>query len=198
MADTGTWDVRRILEWTTSFFKRKDVDPDIHKESPGEWYKGSWHSWHESAWRMHQFFVPVSPSTVFLANYKRLKEQAEPAPEASTDITSSKKKPSSSTSSKGGKSSSSSLQPPLPRSFYSIAGDALAQPRYRVFGMTARILVDASRVAYGEEPEYEHNSHFGDEEMMDRLLKIGRLSPIKKDGEILTRDVMMKAAKANL
>ncbi|KAK0292097.1 8-oxo-dGTP diphosphatase [Friedmanniomyces endolithicus] len=97
-----------------------------------------------------------------------------------------------------GKSSQSTLQPSLPRSFYSIAGDALHQPRYRVFGMTARILVDAARVAYGEEPEYEHNSHFGDEEMMDRLLKIGRLGPKRKDGEILTRDVMMEAAKAKM
>ena len=64
--------------------------------------------------------------------------------------------------------------------------------------MTARILVDCARVAYGEEPEYEHNSHFGDEDMIDRLLKIGRLSPIKKEGEILTRDVMIKAANAKL
>jgi hypothetical protein len=178
-----------------NFLREKDLDPATRTEVPGEWYKGSWHSWHESAWRMHQFFVPVSPSTVFLANYKKAKAAAEPVPEASTDITSSKK-----TVRSKGKSgqSSASLQPPLPRSFYSIAGDALAQPRYRVFGMTARILVDCARVAYGEEPEYEHNSHFGDEEMMERLLKIGRLSPIKKDGEVLTRDVMMKAAKARI
>ena len=27
MAESGTWDVRRILEWTTSFFKRKNVEP---------------------------------------------------------------------------------------------------------------------------------------------------------------------------
>lgn len=27
--------------------------------------------------------------------------------------------------------------------------------RYKVWGMTARILVDAARVAYGEEPEFE-------------------------------------------
>ena len=177
-----------------NFLREKDLDPEAPKNNPGEWYKGSWHSWHESAWRMHQFFVPVPPSTVFLANYKP-KEKKEATPEASSDITSSK----STVQSKGKSAkSSSSLQPPLPRSFYSIAGDALAQPRYRVFGMTARILVDCARVAYGEEPEYEHNSHFGDEEMMDRLLKIGRLSPKRKEGEVLTRDVMMKAAKARM
>jgi release factor glutamine methyltransferase len=27
MADGGTWTVRRLLEWTTGFFSRKDVDP---------------------------------------------------------------------------------------------------------------------------------------------------------------------------
>ena len=180
-----------------NFLREKDDDPAVARDTPGEWYKGSWHSWHESAWRMHQFFVPVSPSTVFLANYRRLMKEQKAAPEASTDITSSSK--GGTIKSTGASSrSSSALQPPLPRSFYSIAGDALAQPRYRVFGMTARILVDCARVAYGEEPEYEHNSHFGDEDMIERLLKIGRLSPIKKDGDVLTRDVMMKAAKANM
>ena len=176
-----------------NFLRDADLDAQTRKEVPGEWYKGSWHSWHESAWRMHQFFVPVSPTTVFLANYKQ--KVAQSAPEESDDITSSKKPVRS--KGKSGQSSAT-LQPPLPRSFYSIAGDALAQPRYRVFGMTARILVDCARVAYGEEPEYEHNSHFGDEEMIDRLLKIGRLSPIRREGDLLTRDVMMKASRAKI
>ncbi len=67
--------------------------------------------------------------------------------------------------------------------------------RYRVFGMTARILVDAARVAYGQEPDFEHNSHFGDEDMIRRLIKIGRLNDRKRPGEELTRDVLEKAAK---
>lgn len=33
--------------------------------------------------------------------------------------------------------------------------------RYKVWGMTARMLVDAARVAYGEEPEFEVCSPFG-------------------------------------
>lgn len=177
-----------------NFLQDKDIDEETRNTVEGEWYKGSWHSWHESAWRMHQFFVPVSPSTVFLANYRRRKAEAEATPDASEDITSSKTVRSKGASGK----SSSSLQPPLPRSFYSIAGDALAQPRYRVFGMTARILVDCARVAYGQEPVYEHNSHFGDEDMIDGLLAIGRLSPIKKDGDILTKEVMREANKAKI
>jgi hypothetical protein len=47
--------------------------------------------------------------------------------------------------------------------------------RFRVFGMTARILVDAARVAFGREPEFEHNSHFGDEDMIREMVKQGKL-----------------------
>lgn len=67
--------------------------------------------------------------------------------------------------------------------------------RFRVFGMTARILVDAARVAYDEEPEFEHNSHFGDEDMIGRLLKIGRLGAIKKSDDQITREDLAAAAK---
>ena len=70
--------------------------------------------------------------------------------------------------------------------------------RYRVFGMTARILVDAARVAYAQEPEFEHNSHFGDEDMIQRLKSIGRLSSIRKPGDKLTAQVMQKAANTKL
>jgi coenzyme A diphosphatase NUDT7 len=67
--------------------------------------------------------------------------------------------------------------------------------RYRVFGMTARILVDAARIAYGQEPEFEHNSHLGDEDMIRRLMKIGRLSDLRKPGDELTKEVLQQAAK---
>lgn len=52
--------------------------------------------------------------------------------------------------------------------------------RYKVWGMTARILVDAARVAYGENPEFEHNDHFGDEHMMEVLHKMGRMGDKKR------------------
>jgi hypothetical protein len=68
-------------------------------------------------------------------------------------------------------------------------------PRYRVFGMTARMLVDAARVAYAQEPEFEHNSHFGDEEMIAKLRRLGRLSAVRKASDGLTRETMEKASK---
>lgn len=73
------------------------------------------------------------------------------------------------------------------------AGQAIT--RYRVHGMTARMLVDAARVAYAEEPEFEHNSDFGDEEMITRLQRMGRLSPVRRPGDKLTREDMQRAAK---
>ncbi|KXT04978.1 hypothetical protein AC578_10335 [Pseudocercospora eumusae] len=185
-----------------NFLFEKDMDQQTREKVPGEWYKGSWHSWHESAWRMHQFFVPVPKGTVFLA--KKPPSYAEPrSPQevSQSKSSSSPPTPSSSSPSKdpaSSKQSRSTLQPPLPRSFYTNTTKPLEQPRYRVFGMTARILVDAARVAYGEEPEYEHNSHFGDEDMIAKLMSIGRLNSIKKEGEVLTQEIMKEAAKAKI
>jgi 8-oxo-dGTP pyrophosphatase MutT (NUDIX family) len=38
--------------------------------------------------------------------------------------------------------------------------------RFKVWGMTGRLLVDAARIAYGEEPEMEHNDNYGDAEII--------------------------------
>jgi len=175
-----------------NFLREKDEDPEQRKVE-GEWYKGTWHSWHETAWRMHNFSVPVTSSTAFLA--KRPESYTDPRPMTPnpSSTTHASPQPQKYVPGKG-----STLQPPLPRNFYRTSGDALAQPRYRVFGMTARILVDAARVAYDEEPEFEHNSHFGDEEMIERLLKIGRLSKEKGSGGILTREIMKEAKAAKI
>lgn len=185
------------------FMCSRDEDESTRAAVPGEWYKGSWHSWHETAWRMHQFWVPVTPSTVFLAS--KMRQQQQQGDEGGKKVDTSDQNAAGATVKfEEGKAdnrttrSSSTLQPPLPRSFYRNPDDPLQQPRYRVFGMTARILVDAARVAYGKEPEFEHNSHFGDEEMIERLMRIGRLSPVKKEGEWLTREVMVKAKGAKL
>ncbi|KAJ6157455.1 hypothetical protein N7470_005047 [Penicillium chermesinum] len=75
------------------------------------------------------------------------------------------------------------------------AQQQVAGQRYRVFGMTARILVDAARLAYASEPEFEHNSHFGDEVMIAKLRKLGRLGPERKASDELTLETMEKAAK---
>ena len=60
------------------------------------------------------------------------------------------------------------------------ANDMLRAERYRVFGMTARILVDTARIAYNQDPQFEHTIWLGDEDMINRLDKIGRLGPLKR------------------
>jgi len=139
---------------------------------PAEWYRGSWTDWHESRWRMHNFYVPITNQTV------------------------TKPKPKSPKSSSGS-SSSSSVGVGLPyQQHQREAADHLAGlSRFRVFGMTARILVDCARVAYAEEPEFEHNAHFGDEEMIGRLLAMERLGAVRKSDDELTREDMKAAAK---
>ncbi|KAK0632123.1 NUDIX hydrolase domain-like protein [Immersiella caudata] len=64
-----------------------------------------------------------------------------------------------------------------------VADELGEKERYQVWGMTARILVDAARIAYGQDPEFEHNSHYGDEGMIEDAEKQGRLGPKKKTSE---------------
>ncbi|KAL9113450.1 MAG: hypothetical protein Q9227_002491 [Pyrenula ochraceoflavens] len=148
-------DAREVAAVFTAPFHNflKSSDEVSRGKLPGEpkdWYEGAWTNWHQSRWRMHNFYVPVTNQTV--TKPKKTEDQIA-------------------------------------------AADRLASlSRYRVFGMTARILVDAARVAYGEEPDFEHNSHFGDEDIISRLMKIGRLSPIRRPDDELTRDDIKRAA----
>ncbi|KAF1837540.1 NUDIX domain-containing protein [Decorospora gaudefroyi] len=139
---------------------------------PEKWYRGSWTDWHESRWRMHNFYMPrppPSPSSM-------LSNPSNSSPSSSPEPSSHQALPSG--------------DDPRPEPS---ALDSLST--FRVFGMTARILVDAARVAYGEEPEFEHNSHHGDEDMIGRLLKMGRLSEVRRKGEVLTKEVLREASK---
>ncbi|KAI2615690.1 NUDIX hydrolase domain-like protein [Hypoxylon sp. NC1633] len=58
-----------------------------------------------------------------------------------------------------------------------------AVQRFLVWGLTGRMLVDTARVAYGEEPEFEHNDHYGDEHLIASLENGGQL-PEKKRKEV--------------
>ncbi|PWY92734.1 NUDIX domain protein [Aspergillus heteromorphus CBS 117.55] len=153
-------DAREVAAVFTAPFRHflRMKDEEDWGGDPEDWYKGAWTEWHQSTWRMHQFFVPVRPKEVV-----KPKTGSEEQRQAVSQLEEQEK--------------SSKVT------------------RYRVFGMTARMLVDVARVAYAEEPEFEHNSHFGDEEMIEQLRKMGRLSPIRRRGDRLTREDMETAAK---
>ncbi|KAL7267720.1 8-oxo-dGTP diphosphatase [Rhizina undulata] len=54
--------------------------------------------------------------------------------------------------------------------------------RHRVWGMTARILVEVARIAYGRDPDFQFDEAMGDEEMIWSLLEAGKFPDKKKDG----------------
>lgn len=135
---------------------------------PPQWYAGEWTSFHESRWRMHNFYVSAAGQTVAWA-----------APSA--------------TSPAMGSSSLPYRDLPAAAAASKIAKDEMRT--FRVFGMTARILVDAARVAFDREPDFEHNSHFGDEAMISRLLKMGRLGAIRKSDDEITKEDLLAASK---
>ena len=58
---------------------------------------------------------------------------------------------------------------------------------YRVWGMTARILIDSARVAYGRDPEFEHMKEFGEEAMVQRLVRRGKLAGERQSGSSMPR-----------
>ncbi|EYE99229.1 NUDIX hydrolase [Aspergillus ruber CBS 135680] len=141
------------------------VEGQAGSARPGKWYSGAWTEWHQSNWRMHQFFVPVRDKSVT----KPKPRNQTPAQKHAVDKLSQDEHERE----KAGQSTT----------------------RFRVHGMTARMLVDAARVAYAEEPEFEHNSDFGDEEMITRLMRMGRLSAVRRKGDKLTKEDMQRAAK---
>ncbi|KAK4042410.1 NUDIX hydrolase domain-like protein [Parachaetomium inaequale] len=130
---------------------------------PGTWYEGSWTTWHETRWRMHFFYVPVTNQTVVKPKVREggLAALAESEHDNNN------------------------------------GNDEVEEPgRYKVWGMTARILVDAATVAYGEKPEFEHNRHFGDEKMIEMLEKMGKMGEKKRTGSLLTAEDLERAQQA--
>jgi hypothetical protein len=103
-----------------NFLKVQDEvrDGDISPSDPSDWYKGHWVDFHDTKWKMHNFFVPIN-------NQKVTKPKVR----------------------EGGQAA---IAEELDRE-----EENEWMMRYKVWGMTARILVDAARLAYGEEPEFE-------------------------------------------
>ena len=112
----------------------------------GRWYEGVWTLWHNSRFRMHNFYVPIRDQNIT--------------------------RPRLAASQQGGSYPAERGGSTIP---YSSVQDKDDDPlsklsRYRVWGMTARILVDCARIAYGEETEFQTNKQLGDEAMIGRMM----------------------------
>ncbi|PTB81442.1 hypothetical protein M440DRAFT_1346286 [Trichoderma longibrachiatum ATCC 18648] len=60
--------------------------------------------------------------------------------------------------------------------------------RFKVWGLTGRVLVDAARIAYDEEPEMEHNLDFGDLKVIQIAQEEGALDESHENGQPVKRD----------
>lgn len=49
----------------------------------------------------------------------------------------------------------------------------MGEHRYKVWGFTARILVEAAQIAYDEEPEFEHSKCMGNEDIISTMVQQG-------------------------
>lgn len=186
-----------FAQFLRATWTRPEPGPVNAKGAPHSWYRGSWTDWHEARWRMHNFYMPKPRAS-------RGPPGAGAGAGSSTTMTSTTTTPmktspmhtaapgKSSTTGPAQAQAQAQIQPegddprPEPAAFDDL-------PHFRVFGMTARILVDAARLAYGAEPEFEHNSHFGDEEMIGGLLGMGRMGEVRRSGEELTPEVLRRA-----
>ncbi|TGO83233.1 hypothetical protein BPOR_0679g00060 [Botrytis porri] len=124
------------------------VEDEVRKEDesllPGkksDWYSGAWHEWHDTKWRMHNFYVPITNQKV---SRSKVREGGQAA---------------------------------IAEELEEQEEQGLA--RFKVWGMTARMLVDAARIAYEQEPEFEYNAHVGDEELIAKLQSTGHLEEKK-------------------
>lgn len=145
----------------------------------GNWYDGGmWTEWHEGRFRMHNFFVPVKDQVVTRPQHM----QGRPSLDGKSRAPSAEKQSKERAPYPAAQPGASKL--PYRDAPTQDTPDPLeGLDRFRVFGMTARILVDCARVAFGEEPEFEHNHHFGDEAVILRLHSLGRLQDERKRGD---------------
>ncbi|KAG7108772.1 Peroxisomal coenzyme A diphosphatase 1 like protein [Verticillium longisporum] len=138
---------------------------------PGHWYDGRWVNFRESPWRVHNFYVPVDAQRVS-------KPEVPPAAAREQDEKQQEQAPADADADAQAKLAAK------------LEEEQVA--RYKVWGMTAHILVDAARLAYGETPEFEHNPHHGDEDIIKTVEKEGGFFDTKKPKPDVVSDPALK------
>ncbi|KAM0332548.1 hypothetical protein ACHAQA_002832 [Verticillium albo-atrum] len=134
---------------------------------PGHWYDGRWISFRDEwPWRVHNFYVPVDA--------QRVSKPETPAEDRTKEVNGVKEKEE------------------VPQVKLAEKLDEEQVARYKVWGMTAHILVDAARLAYGEVPEFEHNTHHGDEDIITTMEKEGAFFDKKKPQAGVVSDPALK------
>jgi hypothetical protein len=76
-----------------------------------------------------------------------------------------------------------------------VRGQDVKDDSYRVYGLTASILVNAARIAFAEQPGFPCQEEIGEEDMIRRLVTMGRLPEKKEKGSMLKREDLSAASK---
>jgi peroxisomal coenzyme A diphosphatase NUDT7 len=157
-----------------NFLRNTDEEPQPGDPPlpPGHWYDGRWINWQTDPWRVHNFHVPVHNQRVMKPK-KRTYSNQPPA----DDLL--EKEPATNGENRENENKEKEEGP---------------AKRFLVWGMTGRILVDAARIAYGREPEFEHNTHFGDEKLIAELEDGGK-GRLAREKEKRGDDVGVDATK---
>ncbi|KAH7376052.1 peroxisomal coenzyme A diphosphatase [Plectosphaerella cucumerina] len=141
---------------------------------PGHWYDGRWiHFRDVHRWRVHNFYVPVDRQQV-------QRPRPETPPPAAADEVPEGAPPPAAATEAGAVAPEGNPKANAPEA---PAEDPEKAGRFKVWGMTAHILVDAARIAYDEVPEIEHNPHYGDEEIIVEMDNEGRFFDKKRKAE---------------
>lgn len=179
-------EVAAVFSGSLHGFLRKKDEGEVPAGTDGEWYKGTWIDWHATRFRMHNFYVPVKDRAVSRPRKRRGEVTLTSASQTDSEpaLRSIEQAPKDEQGSKYMRASQTLPYRDHPKPYTEENPDPLdSLTSFRVFGMTARILVDCARVAYGEEPEFEHNSHFGDETIIRRLIDVGRMGGPRDRGD---------------
>ncbi|KAK6505643.1 hypothetical protein TWF481_007534 [Arthrobotrys musiformis] len=127
-----------------------DIDWGTVPTGKTGWYEGQWLEWYGIKWRGHQFNVYTSPVVVQRRDSTQvLEDEAQAYAAGNLD---------------GGRRSGGGTHDKK-------------MVKYKVWGMTARIVVDAARVAFGKNPDFEYVDKMGDDEVIKILRKEGKLGP---------------------
>ncbi|KAF3909088.1 hypothetical protein ABW21_db0204193 [Orbilia brochopaga] len=125
-----------------------DIDFGLVPAGDTGWYEGQWLEWYGIKWRGHQFNVYTSPVVVQRrASTEVLEDEAQEHASGSWARKS------------GGGTHDKKLV------------------KYKVWGMTARIVVDAARVAFGQNPDFEYVDKMGDDDVIAIMMSQGKLGP---------------------
>ncbi|KAK6336304.1 hypothetical protein TWF696_001866 [Orbilia brochopaga] len=127
-----------------------DIDFGLVPTGDTGWYEGQWLEWHGIKWRGHQFNVYTSPVVVQRRSSTEVLEDEAQAHASATGNWARKS---------GGGTHDKKLV------------------KYKVWGMTARIVVDAARVAFGQNPDFEYVDKMGDDDVIAIMMRQGKLGP---------------------